>query len=249
MEKEIEKFNRSISYLDHVLPNISKNKENKGLTEFGLMLFIDRTYCGLRSAQLILNQFHKDYDHGLGLIFRGIISDFFLVVNLVNYAPKSDEVNSTLLSYFKDAENMMIKIGDMEATGMYPAEVISKIRENLEEKSSRRGVIRTSVLSGIKPSISTTDIFKKLKTNSTLDEQIRKTILHAYDLWKFYSQYEHFGLSSYELTRNPFGEDFNNRIVSILKLSFFIFTICLKNLNREVEEQKLANFLFDEICN
>lgn len=248
MKKEVEIFNSSIAFLEPIFQNLPRKNEWLGFTDFGLRLFIDRSYCGLKSAQLILNNFQDHYDQGLGLIFRNIISDFFLVMNMTLYAPKSQEIDFLLIHYFKDGENQMNRfINRMETTGMYPIQMMNQIRANLTNAKTKSGLIRSEADPEIKPEMRTAEIFTNLLKHHASNDQIKMLLSHAFDLWKYYSQYEHYGISAYELTRNPRGEEFNSRIVSILKISFFSLTICLKNLSLEVEEQKLADYLVQEI--
>jgi hypothetical protein len=247
MNKEIKKLKKAILAMEEVTSVVLKEGyEITSIKELGLILWIDRTFAGLKSAEVILDKLHFEpmLDHSLGLIFRSIITDFFLVMNILGHAKSKDDVEPILIHYFKDGEKKMDSfINTLERTGRYPEDMVSQIRKNLKDVSNFRGLIREDYLLKIEVPILTTKIFESLASNPLiLEQKIFSLVLHAFDLWKFYCQYEHYSLSYYEFTRKPKGPIFNSRIISIIDISFVIFGFCLKNLGREDLEEKITSF-------
>ena len=67
----------------------------------------------------------------------------------------------------------------------------------------------------------------KLKDNWS--DQIKK----SYDIWIFYSKYEHLGWNSYVLTRNISKEQANERLRYILTTTIILLQICMEILNEQ----------------
>lgn len=138
-------------------------------------------------------------------------------------------------------------INRIEKVGKYPSVQIEQIRKNMLDPSTLRGVIRNEAKPELIPPMGTTTIFEQIMSDSNFPDPYKSLVQNAFDLWMLYSQYEHFGLSSYEFTRNPTGELFNSRIISVLKISIISISFCLKHLNLVEEEEKLKEFFNNEL--
>ena len=59
-------------------------------------------------------------------------------------------------------------------------------------------------------------------------------ILGAYDIWLFYSKYEHLGVNSYDLTRNLPEQEVSKRLQDILRKTSLLVASCLDMLKEEI---------------
>jgi hypothetical protein len=249
MRTALINLNKSLDVLDELMKKlVSPNSESAiDLSKFGFNLFVHKTYWNLKSSQLILNHFNSNYNHALGLVFRSILTDFFLVMNIFLNSNSPEELDSFMLALFKDSEKKIDgHVNLMENSGMYSSDYISKARDNLNNDLHLVGFIRSKEISQIKLPFLTTEIFKNLIFKPNLDQQYKDIIKKAFDLWKLYSQYEHFGLSTIEVTNNVSQELFDSRIESILMFSMITIDTCLNAMDKLEEKQRLSDFLDKE---
>lgn len=244
MKDHIKKLDKSLELLEEILANDFKDESEVEIPTLGLRLFIERTFQGLKSSQLLLNNFHINYDHAKGLIFRSIITDFFLVMNILGNAKTRDEVNLIITDYFILGEkHMKSHLKVMETSKMYSSEHLEMTRKIFTDKTSIRSHLAEKKYSKFDKPQPTTEIFNKLIKNDSLEIGYKKLITEAYDIWRLYSQYEHFTWSSYEFTRKPTQSSF----IYILRFSFVIIIFCMENLGQDEKALKLSNFYKSEL--
>jgi hypothetical protein len=243
MKTEFIRLVELLNNLDELMKNLGE-KKTQNQTELGLHLFMSRNYSSLKSAQYLLQQYEPAFDHALGLIFRNILTDFFLVMNIRFNTNGQEEIELVMDGYFIDSETKIDQyVALAKKCELTTVENIEKATENLNDKATISGVIREKKQSRKidSKSIQTSAIFKNLLENPRVEDHIKKGIKNAFDLWKYYCQYEHFGLKSLEINRNVSEKMFNSRIESIISYSILTIGTCLTALAKKEEEEHLAN--------
>ena len=244
MKTEFIRLVKLVKNLDELMKNLGEEKTQKQ-TELGLLLFISRNYSSLKSALYLLQQYEPTFDHALGLIFRNILTDFFLVMNIRYNTNGREEIDWVMEGYFIDCETKIDKyVALAKESELTTVENIKKATENLNDKATISGVIREKKQNRKieSKSFQTSTLFKNLLKNPGVENHIKKEINNAFDLWKFYCQYEHFGLKSSEVTRNVSEKMFNSRIESIIIYSILSIRTCLTALAKYEEELQLSDF-------
>ena len=195
----------------------SLRPENKHAVEF-LLEITKRTYYNIKSIQKILNEYITDnvYDHSIGLLLRGSLSDIITVAYLnsnnateeLNIDWYNEEVKKYLCDHIYFTQKTFPKIETRQNKQ-------KEFDELLQSKFPDLVEIIDGKLKVKYPNAKTQNqIVTKLKENPT-----SKIFEGAWLHWNYYSKYEHYGAFTYNFQRIDVQNNFKRILHS---LSFLI---------------------------
>lgn len=206
---------------------------------FTFRLVLERLESSLGTLEVLVKDNALRHHHSIGLICRNILSDFITTGGIVKL-PESEESRFEHLYalYYDDLRRTDNFVKLFEEGSVLTREEAQRYSEKHAMPDSMYKVIRDYVREyDTKQFPSTTSIIKSLLTRGQEDPWLIE--LHrSFDIWTYYSKYEHLGWYAYELTRNLNQKKATTRLLSVLRLSALLQSSCLEVLgeNKAYEE-------------
>jgi hypothetical protein len=237
--------------LDIINPimNQDKSRQLDFPVEFTFFHALERIQYNLHALDLFMKTDILKYEHGIGLNCRNLLSDFITLGYIVKLSKDLDEyyVNFYRLykSDFKKTENFL--------TLFTKAEIVTKeYQKKYDERKNDPNDIYKIVFDyadqfELKPFPSNAGIVGQF-IDSKKNDLWTKEIINSYDIWIFYSKYEHIGWHSYGMTRDTSMDKAIERLKSVLNKTTILLSSCLETLNEE-KQFRLATELMKQVYN
>jgi len=201
---------------------------------FTFRLALERLESSLGTLEVLVKEDVMRHDHSIGLICRNILSDFITTGGIVKL-PESQESRFELLYslYFDDLRRTDNFMKLFEEADVLTREEANQYNEKHAMPDSMYKVIRDYKREyDTKPFPRNTSIIKDLLSKGKGDPWVIE--LHrSFDIWTYYSKYEHLGWYAYELTRNLDQKKAATRLLSVLRLSSLLQSSCLEVLGEK----------------
>jgi hypothetical protein len=216
-----------------------KSKDFDFPTQFTFFHVLERIKFNLESLDLLVRSDIIKYEHGIGLICRNLLSDFITIGFIVKLSKDEEDYHVNLYRlYYTDlskAESFLNVYLKAEIATTEDLKIFQGKKNNPEEIHKLVFDYATKYKINKFPSnAGIIDLF----IQSKLEDQWAKEIIASYDLWVFYSKYEHIGWSSYNFTRNAEKTKAITRLLSVLRKTILLTYTCLDKLG---EKQALIN--------
>jgi len=228
--------------------NKHKSKDFAFPSVFTFFHVLERIKFNLESLDLLVSSDIIKYEHGIGLICRNLLSDFITIGFIVKLSKDEDEYYVNLYRlYYTDLSkaesflNIYLKAGiaseedkkTFQDKKNNPEEIYKLIFDYAAEYNIRKFPSNSSII--------------ELFIQSKLNDQWATEVINSYDIWTFYSKYEHIGWSSYNFTRNTEKTIALQRLRSVLKKTTLLLSTCLDKLGESefvIETNELAEIIY-----
>ncbi len=226
---------------------------------FTFNLVLERLESSLGSLELLLENDVIRHYHAAGLICRNILSDvlstgYIIKSSAIEIDQSQDidedgsddpfkratsvegQLHENLYALYHDDIQRMDRIVDLyRKAGILSDEDIQRYREKNAMPDSIYKLIRDyAEISGTKSFPSNTEVITRLLKSDKKDPWVRELQL-AFDIWVYFSKYEHLGWHAYDFTRDLDKNTILSRLKSIVRLAALLQSSC-----HEMLEQKQA---------
>ncbi|MES2286098.1 MAG: hypothetical protein V4547_10450 [Bacteroidota bacterium] len=235
--------------LEIINPIMDKNKAKDFdfPSEFTFFHVLERIKFNLESLDLLVGSDMIKYEHGIGLICRNLLSDFITIGFIVKLSKDEEEYYVNLYRlYYTDlskAESFLNMYLKAEIVTEQDLIIFRNKKKNPEE--IHKLIFDYAAEYNINKFPSNAGIIE-LFIQSKLNDQWISEVINSYDIWTFYSKYEHIGWSSYNFTRNTEKTKAVQRLLSVLKKTTLLLSTCLDKLG-ETESLIKSNELHEVI--
>lgn len=214
------------------------------MNEFIFVLFLERLNGNLNGVKVLLSNYQDELEHSLGLILRNILTDFFILSYLSKSNIKDDELENKIIAlfysdYIKNESNKKLLANTPFASSNESSNT-SKLEVDKDRLS--KFIIEEFNKRKLKKFPNTAKLIIITKEEGFKSNWDRY-IIKAYDLWLFYSKYEHISMSYYNFVRliNPSNKSAN--IKASIEIAYIMVASCLTYLN----EKDLSEKVFDRL--
>jgi len=226
---------------------------------FTFRLVLERLDSSLGSLELLLGNDPLRHYHATGLICRNILSDALTTGYIIkssavvkeqtedldesdsDHAAKSstaleERLHEKLYALYHDDLQRMDKFVELfNETGVLSDEEVHQYRVKHAMPNSMYKLIRDYAEEfGTRSFPSSTAMIKGLLKSDKKDPWVRELQL-AFDIWTYFSKYEHLGWHAYDLTRDMDKSKVHSRLKSVTRLAALLQSSC-----HEMLEQKEA---------
>lgn len=239
-----KKFDSLIETIKSVTSN-THGKKFDFPVEFTFSHLLERIYNNLIALKHLKEDFLK-YEHGIGLIARNLLTDFITMGYVIKISGKRQEVIGSLYSLYNSdmlkADNFMKM---KESAGEIDVAEMNKYMDRYNQKSIYKDVRDYATINNIKGLPQIAQMITALN-NSGKKDMWTQEIVHSYDLWLFYSKYEHVGWYSYDLTRSISKQNIEERLNSVLRKTLILICGCLDELKEENAYKKCNELMVEQ---
>ncbi|TXI81592.1 MAG: hypothetical protein E6Q44_04075 [Flavobacteriales bacterium] len=224
---------------------------------FTFMLVLERLETSLESLELLVENNPLQHEHAIGLICRNILSDTIITGYIIKSSelverqpkeadsPASDRgvqsstdlegrLHKKLYSLYYDDLQRMVRIAELfQKAGALSDEEAQRYNAQFQKTTSMYKLIHDYAKEfNIEPFPPNTLIFKWLLQSNQQDGWI-KELQSSFDVWIYFSKYEHLGLHAYEFTRDLDPKKIESRLKLVLRLAALLLSSCLEMLGKE----------------
>jgi len=234
------------SMLDIISPVMKRNK-TKSLNfpdEFTFFHSIERINFNLQTLDLLINIDLIKYDHAIGLCCRNLLSDFITTGFIVKLSKDEEDyyVNFYRL-YYSDLNREHSFLNLFIRAGIATENDRKKINDKKNDpREIHKLVFDYAAEFELKNFPSSTDIVSQF-IKSKNDDLWSQEIINSYDVWSFYSKYEHIGWHSYGLTRDTSKDKATKRLIGVLKKTTILLASCLEILKEKPAFEKSVELM------
>lgn len=233
--------------------------------QFTFRLVLERLESSLGSLELLLGNDPLQHYHATGLICRNIISDTLTTGYLIkstailNDHPEDSDslsikdpatpsttleerLHEKLYALYHDDLGRTDKFVDLfRGAGILSEEGAKYYRAKNAMPNSMLKLIRDYAEEfGIKSFPSSMAMIKSLLKLDPQDPWIKELRL-AFDIWTYFSKYEHLGWHAYDLTRDMDRNKIHSLLKSVIRLAALLQSSCLEMLgHKEALKESLA---------
>lgn len=237
----METINKIQELLKIINPSLfGRYNTDLGLVDFTFTHLIERLKSNLDSIELLHKDGIKKHRHVLGLSCRNILSDYIIGIYLDKMSINSIETEKKVIGML---------ISDFDKVNRY-----LKLIEKLEPKKAadaKSNIEQYQFYSDLKKNAKKFGSITLLPTGAIVDKAIKekpldewtKQLVDSYDIWVFFSKYEHIGWYSYNLTRIDPLKEIDTRIAFVLICAANMLTICFDVLKDEKAKLETINLL------
>lgn len=242
-----------ISKLLEIITSTGTNKEQnlEFPIEFTFHHILERIENNLVSLDILVKNSLVKHDHAIGLISRNLLSDFILTGFMILESNNENELISKLyLNLHADLKKMDSYVDIRKNFGKINKEEYETIKKKYTEENTIYAIIRKygSEISQSKIPHNN-QIFQTL-LKSENQNAWSKHIIDAYDLWLYFSKYEHLGWFSYDFTRELNNKKIETNLYFILLNTTLMASSCfdlLKNENSLSESISLYKNIYESL--
>ncbi|MDB5227356.1 MAG: hypothetical protein JWN78_1549 [Bacteroidota bacterium] len=233
-----------INNLLEIIISVENNNKKQNLEfplEFTFHHVLERIENNLVSLDVLIKNNVVRHDHAIGLISRNLLSDFILTGFMILESGNEEELISKLYSNLHaDLKKMDSYIEIQKESGKLSEEEYETIKKKYSEENTIHAYIR-KYGSEIKDKIPTNKLIFQTFLKSENQNGWRRHIVDAYDLWIFFSKYEHAGWFSYDFTRELKKDKIEHNIHFVLLCTTLMASSCYDLLKNEAALSEAIN--------
>lgn len=183
-------------------------------------------------AVLVGNDLLK-HEHSIGLLLRNILSDFLPIAYMVKFS-RLDELEPKLYSFYKaDIKKVESHIERFRKGGLVSQEEADRYHASTTSAGAFHQMVKDycsqHTVKDFPSNGAIVDLVFAIKPASELANKIQQ----AYDLWFYYSKYEHIGWYSFDLTRQRDRKLIQARLDDVLRIAVILLGMCAEMLKDE----------------
>ena len=196
--------------------------------EFITINFLDRFSTNIISLNVLLSKFEENYklETSIGLLIRTSLYDFMTLAYLMSYVYDSRKYKTELAEniLYEQIERLFcdhIKFSINYLKIVYEKKILTDKNYKLAIDNIRKDYyfvfksISGNYYNAEKDLKQTKTISSKELFNRLITHEIGKSNAAAYDLYNYYSKYEHFGIMTHYLQQQGINNDFRNIVLSL----------------------------------
>ena len=226
-----------ISSILNVINPVLNNRSKASITfplEFTFFQVLERIKFNLESIKVLLENGIEKHDHAIGLISRNLLTDFITTGYIIKLSSSEEDVYMKLYALYnsdlKKVDSILKTLKDAEFVNDDELKVLN---EKYSNENHIYKVIRDYCIEFDVTSFPPVSVMIESFIKSDLKDNWSDQIKRSYDIWIFYSKYEHLGWNSYDLTRNTSAKKSNERLRSVLLKTLVLLGSCLEILKEE----------------
>jgi len=209
---------------------------------FTFRLALERLESSLGTLEVLVKEDALRHDHSIGLICRNILSDAIATGYLIKLSTSEENLYENLYALYHDDLKRTDSVVKLFREGnVLSAEEATRYSEKHAMPDSMYKVIR-DYHEEHKPKAfpSSTNVIRQLLATKK-DDPWSIELQRSFDIWTYYSKYEHLGWYAYELTRNLDSTKAASRLKSVLRLAALLLSSCLEMLGQKAAlEESMA---------
>lgn len=201
---------------------------------FTFRLVLERLVASLNTLVILVESGVLRHNHAIGLICRNILSDVIATGYLIKLSSSEENLYENLYAlYHEDLRRTDRIIKLYREANVLSEEEATKYNEKHTMPDSMYKVIKDYV-EEYKPDRfpNNTAIIKELLITKK-DDSWSKELQRSFDIWTYYSKYEHLGWYAYELTRDLDPVKVESRLRSVLRLTALLQSSCFEMLEEK----------------
>ena len=261
-EENIEKLNKGIKLIDETI-SIGKSALRKFPTKkyelevFTFINYLERfTFC-FENINFLLKQYqhNPNVETGIGLMLRSSLLDLMTITYLSTYAEDDIKAKNSNNEFFNEQFNILMTDQILNTFKYLKSVKEAEIISDSEKRKIIEQTVKDFSFLFVNEEVDYEHPESKLITNKFLSPAFiykriskypsSKNLSLVYDLYTYYSKYEHFGIMTYFLQRRGADVDFTNMITSF-KYIFIGLNFTCSYLNHpttllDTEMQKLKH--------
>ncbi|MBK9421261.1 MAG: hypothetical protein IPN44_09415 [Flavobacteriales bacterium] len=201
---------------------------------FTFRLVLERLESSLGTLEVLIKDDALRHDHSIGLICRNILSDVITTGFLIKLSTTEENLHENLYAlYYDDLKRTDMVIKLYAESNLITTEEAIEYNDIQAMPDSMFKLIRNYVDEyKPEPFPGSTSIIKKLIA-SKKDDPWSIELRRSYDIWIYYSKYEHLGWYAYQLTRALDCKKAESRFKSVLRLATLLLSSCLEMLGQK----------------
>lgn len=225
-----------------------KSKDLVFPTEFTFFHVLERIKFNLESLDILVNANIIKHEHGIGLICRNLLSDFISIGYIVKLSKDEDDYYVNLYRlYYTDLSKAETFLNIYLKAQIATDEDVKIFRDKKNSHEEIHKLIFDYAAKYKIQKFPQTSTIIELFIQSKLKEKWSTEIINSYDMWAYYSKYEHIGWSSYAFTRNTEKIKVVLQLQSVLKKTTLLLSTCLEKLGETellVESNELIKIIY-----
>lgn len=202
--------------------------------DFTFRLVLERLESSLNTLEVLVKGDALRHDHSIGLICRNVLSDAIATGYVIKLSSSKENMLENLYAMYRDDLTRTDSFIDLfHKAGVLTTQEAEQYAAKHSVPDTMYKLIRDSFdENGPKEFPSSTTIIRRLlawKKNDPWSIELQR----SFDIWTYYSKYEHLGWYAYELTRNLDRKKAEARLRSVLRLVALLLSSCLEMLGRK----------------
>lgn len=235
-----------VELLKIINPTFSKEFDEKHNFPVKFMFFhiLERIRNNLNSLKVLIEDDTQNHYHAIGLICRNLLTDFISTGYIILDSKQENEMIGKIYSQFKsDLERIDSYLNHQLELNLISLESYKEINDRYNDSENILSEIKKNIVElNVKGFPQMMQIIKILHKSEEINAW-KNFIIESYDLWIFFSKYEHFGWYSYSLTRFSENDIKNERIKKVLFYSTIMASSCFDILKLELERNSTIKLL------
>ncbi len=197
---------------------------------FTFMLTLERLDRVLDSLSVLIHQGMWKHEHSIGLLLRSILSDFIPIAYMVKFS-RLEELEGNLYSLYKsDIKKVESHIERFRKGGLVTEEEADRYRVNISQEDAMHKLVKDYCAEHEVKSFPSNGTIADTALSAQPASGLAKKIQQAYDLWFYFSKYEHIGWYSFDLTRRPDKRILESRLCDVLRIGVILLGMCVEML-------------------
>lgn len=205
-------------------------------TEFTFFHVLERIRFNLQTIDLLIKTDIVLHEHAVGLCCRNLLSDFITTGFIIKQSKDQNEYYVNLYRlYYTDLRRTDSFFNMFSGAGFATEDEIKKYNEKKNDPNDIYKLVFDYAAEFE---------LKQFPSNAAIIEQFIKSdgkdlwnreIINSYDVYTFYSKYEHLGWHSYSLTRSGNKEKLYERLHTVLSKTTILLSSCFEILKEDTE--------------
>lgn len=219
--------------LELINPLFTKEIEQKNDFPIGFTFYhiLERIRSNINSLGKLESDSIIKHNHAIGLICRNLLTDFITTGYIILDSKNEDEMKSKFYTHYKsDVEKTDSFLQTQKEIGNITEEDFQNLNKKYLQEDNIHYIIRKNS-SNKKGAFQIKQIIEKFGTSDT-NNIWKNCIVGSYDLWFYFSKYEHFGWNSYYLTRNQTSNKIEYRLKEVLFYTSIMTSSCFEFLKQ-----------------
>ena len=232
-----------------IAPVLSANigKQKTFPIEVTFLHVLERVRLSLQSLYVLVKDDLLKNDHGIGLISRNLLSDFIITGHIIHTSSTEEEMTEKLYSmYNSDLKKQDAFIRMFKDSGMMSDDEFNNYFLRYDDDSDMHKIIRDNYNLGNQNFFPTTKNIIEEFLKTEIDDKWVHEIKNGYDIWVFFSKYEHLGWGSYSYTRNTELLKAEQRLKSVIFKTIILAASCCEILEENDALEQLIDLMNSE---
>jgi len=231
--KTIQVISSILKIIDPVL-NRRNNETTDFPVEFTFTQILERIKFNLESMKVLVENGIAKHDHAIGLISRNLLTDFITTGYIIKLSASDEEIYVKLYAlHNSDLKKIDSYLNLAKSAGFSDDTELDAFKMKYSDENHIYKTIRDYCIEFEVKNFPSMISIIELFIIADLKDRWADEIKRSYDIWIFYSKYEHLGWNSYDLTRNTSTVKADERLRNVLFKTSILLGSSLEILKEE----------------